>query len=215
MTEAFQPVIDTSEIKVIKSGRCFGARFRRSNILRPGTRFPMQIHITARHIRLTQPIRDYVEQKVQKAQKYFNHIVWAQVVLAVEKRVHAAEIVLHAGRQTFRSQARGVDLYSAIDLASDKIDAQLKKYKERVRDHHKGKPADLAEIAAEGPGPVRFTVVKQAVRPMSREEAADEMDELGLKFRLFLDEATNQMSVVYRRDDDSYAVLLPVKKNGK
>ena len=175
----------------------------------------MQTHITARHIRLTQPIRAYVEQKLAKAEKYFNHIVWAQVVLSVEKRSHQAELVIHAGHQTFRALARGVDLYSAVDLASDKIDGQLKKYKERIRDHHKGSPADLTEVAPEDPMPVRFTVVKQAVTPMSREEAADEMDEAGQKFRLFLDRVSNQVSVVYRRDDDSYAVLLPVKKNGK
>lgn len=175
----------------------------------------MQIHITARHIRLTQPIRAYVEQKLAKAEKYFNHIVWAQVVLSVEKRSHQAELVIHAGRQTFRALAKGVDLYSAVDLASDKIDGQLKKYKERVRDHHKGTPADIAEAVPDEPMPVRFTVVKQAITPISREEAADQMDEAGQKFRLFLDSANNQVSVVYRRDDDSYAVLLPVKKNGK
>lgn len=178
----------------------------------------MQIHITARHIRLTQPIRTYVEQKLHKAEKYFNHIVWAQVVLSVEKRSHQAEVVLHAGRQTLRALAKGVDLYSAIDLASDKIDGQLKKYKERVRDHHKGKPADLAQAEApaapEGEG-VPFAVVKQELRPMSRQQAADEMDELGHKFRLFLDSANGQVAVVYRRDDESYAVLQPVRKNGK
>ena len=172
----------------------------------------MQIHITARHIRLTQPIRAYVEQKVRKAEKYFNHIVWAQVVLSVEKRAHQAELVIHAGRQTFRALALGMDLYSAVDLASDKIDGQLKKYKERVRDHHKDTPSDLEAVVPDGAGSVRFTVVKQSLRPMTRQEAADEMDELGHRFRLFLDRATNQVSVVYRRDDDSYAVVLPVKK---
>jgi len=174
----------------------------------------MQIHITARHIRLTQPIRGYVEEKLAKAQKYFNHIVWAQVVLSVEKRVHQAEIVIHAGRQTLRCVAQGVDLYSAIDLASDKIDGQLKKYKERVRDHHKETPEDLP-AAAEAPAQARFMVVKQVLRAMTREQAADEMDELGHNFRLFVDEETGHISVVYRREDDSYAVLQPVKKNGK
>lgn len=196
--------IDTRKIKVIKSHARSGVP-------------AMQIHISARHLRLTQALRTYVEEKVQKAQKYFNHIVWAQVVLSVEKRSHQAELVLHAGRQTFRSLARGVDLYSAIDLASDKIDAQLKKYKERVRDHHKGSPADLAEVPATAgaDGTVRFAVVKQPLVAMSRERAADEMDQAGQRFRLFLDESTGQVSLVYRRDDDSYAVVLPVKRNGK
>ena len=175
----------------------------------------MQINITARHIRLTQSVRNYVEEKLAKAEKYFNHIVWAQVVLSVEKQVHEAEILLHAGRQTFRVLGKGADLYSAIDLASDKIDGQLKKYKERMRDHHKEGAEDVAVTPPEGPAPARFLVVKQVLREMTREQAADEMDELGHNFRLFMDRATRQISVVYRREDDSYAVLQPVKKNGK
>ena len=175
----------------------------------------MQIHITARHIRLTQPIRGYVEEKIAKAQKYFNHIVWAQVVLSVERKAHQAEIVIHAGHQTFRCVAKGVDLHSAIDLVSDKIDAQLKKYKERVRGHHKERTEDFPAAAPEESGQARFMVVKQVLREMTCDQAADEMDELGHNFRLFVDQSTGHMSVVYRREDDSYAVLQPVKKNGK
>ena len=178
----------------------------------------MQIHITARHTRLTEAIRSYVEEKLQKAEKYFNHIVWAQVVLSVEKRNHQAEVVLHAGRQTFRSLSKGGDLYAAVDLASDKIDAQLKKYKERLRDHHKGSPADLSllPVAMSEGEPLRFSVIKQVpVRPMSREEAADQMDELGYNFWLFLDRGSSQVNVIYRRQDESYGLLQPVKKNGK
>ena len=85
----------------------------------------MKIHITGRHLRLTKAITEYVEEKVAKAQKYFNHIVWAQVLLVVEKRSHQTEIVIHASRQTFRALAKGADLYAAIDLASDKIDSHL------------------------------------------------------------------------------------------
>ena len=175
----------------------------------------MEIHITARHIRLTQPIRAYVEQKVSKAQKYFNHIVWAQVILSVEKRANQAEVVIHGARHTFRVQASGADLYSAIDLVSDKIDAQLKKYKERIRDRHKGQGSELEAVPVTVPGEMTFSVVKQELKPMSREEAVDEMDELGHNFRLFMDSSSGQMNVVYRREDDSYGLVQPLKRNGK
>lgn len=174
----------------------------------------MQTHITARHLRLTQPIRSYVEEKLAKAQKYFNHIVWAQVVLSVEKRTHQAEVVLHAGRQTFRALSKSADLYSAIDLASDKIDAQLRKYKERLRDHHAREPEAAAAVSL--PAGARLSVVKQVrLRPIGWEEAAREMDSLGFNFWMFLDEETRHVQVIYRRQDDSYGLLQPVKWNGK
>ena len=177
----------------------------------------MQIHITARNTRLTAAIRNYVEEKFQKAQRHFSHIIWAQAVLSVEKRSHQAEMVVHASRQTFRALAKGVDLYSAIDLASDKIDAQLKKYKDRLKDRHKAGPGDPAELlAVASEGPLRFSVIKQVpVRPMTREEAADEMDRLGFTFWLFLDRTSNQVNLIYRRTDESYGLLQPARRDGK
>lgn len=176
----------------------------------------MRIHITARRLRLTPSIRAYVEEKVLKVQKYFNHIIWAQTVLSVEKRSHLAEIVVHAARQTFRAQAKGTDLYAAVDLASDKIDAQLKKYKERLRNHHKGTTAGLAAELLSAEESVRFSVVKDVpLRPMSSNAAAEEMERLGYAFWVFLEEQSRQVQVVYRRQDDSYGILQPVKWNGK
>src|ERR1700719_1138337 len=96
----------------------------------------MEIQLTVRHTKVTPAISAYVKQKVERAQKYFDHIVWGQVILVVEKRAHNAEIVIHAPRQTFRALATAADLYSAVDLATDKIDVQLKKYKERLKKRH-------------------------------------------------------------------------------
>lgn len=177
----------------------------------------MKIHITGRHLKVTAAIRDYVEEKVAKTQKFFNHIIWAQVVLSVEKRSHSAEIVVHAGRQTFRALGSGADLYAAIDLASDKIDGQLKKYKEKLRDHHKlPAGAAAAVIAPEQPGAMRFSIIKQVpLKPVSREEAVTEMDKLGYTFWMFLEKDSKKVQVIYRRQDDSYGLLQPVKWNGK
>lgn len=175
----------------------------------------MQINITARQMRLTQPIRDYVEEKVMKAQKYFNHIIRAQVVLSVEKRVQQAEIVVHAAQQNFRALAQAGDLYAAVDLASDKIDAQLKKYKERRRDHHREVAEAEELILPESPRPVRISVVKQVpVRPMTHDEAAAEMERMGYNFWLFQDRDSKHIHVLFRRLDDSYGLLQPVRRGG-
>lgn len=173
----------------------------------------MDIHLTARHLKVTPAIRAYVREKIERAQKYFDHIVWAQVVLFIEKRTHKAEVVLHAQRQTFRALASAADLYSAVDLASDKIDGQLKKYKERLKDHHKGGEKALASdgAAAAAPAPA-FSVIRQPVAPMAASEAVEEMEERGQVFRLYHDRDSGQIQVVYRRSDESYGVLQPVKK---
>lgn len=175
----------------------------------------MRIHVTARHLKLTKALQSYVEEKVGRAQRYFDHIIWAQVVLEVEKKAHSCEIVIHASRQTFRALARGVDLYAAVDLASDRIDAQLRKFKEKVRNHHKEiEPAPVAAAELNGaPSEISFSVVKQvSMRPMTKEDAAEEMERLGYAFWMFMDQDSGQVQVIYRRMDDSYGLLQPVHK---
>lgn len=177
----------------------------------------MTINITAKHLQLSDPIRKYVEEKIKKVQKYFNQITRVQVILSVEKLVHNAEIVAHAPKQTLRALAQGSNLYAAIDLASDKIDAQLKKHKERLRNHHDRKSeAVTANFGTEFVGASRFSVVKQVpMQPMSPEMAANEMESVGHTFWMFLDEKSKQVNVIFRRQDDSYGILKPVKWNGK
>jgi len=173
----------------------------------------MKIHITGRHVRVTKPIKEYVEEKSSKAQKYFNHIIWAQVMLSVEKRTHQCEIVVHASKQTFRALAKAATLYAAIDLASDKIDRQLKKYKERLKGRHKkAEPTPEVMERELGPRPVRFSVVKQVpLMPMSADEAAQQMEDLGYTFWMFQDSDSGQVNVIFRRLDDSFGLLQPTK----
>jgi putative sigma-54 modulation protein len=171
----------------------------------------MKIKLTAKHLKLTEPIRQYVREKVEKSQKFFDHIIWAEVFLSVEKRAHNAEIVIHAPGQTFRSLATASDLYSSIDLASDKIDAQLKKFKERLKDRHQAHTAKK-ELEAPVPPAQAIAVIKQTVSPITPAQAAEELDDSGLSFRLFQDKSSMQIHVIYRRSDDSFAVIQPVKK---
>lgn len=172
----------------------------------------MRIHITARHLHLTDALREYVNKKVGKAQRYFDHLIWAQVILSVEKVTHKCEIVVHGSKHTFSALAKSQDLYAAVDLATDKIDAQLKKHKDRLRDH-KGPMAPALPEEITAASDARFSVIKQVpVWPMTKEDAARQMENMGYDFWLFLDSGTKQVSVVYRRLDNSYGLMQPVKK---
>src|SRR3989338_5083777 len=132
----------------------------------------MEIQLTAKQLKITPALREYVQQKMGKTQKYFDHIVWGQAFLFVEKRAHKAEMVVHAPGQTFRALATAADLYSAIDLASDKIDAQLKKHKERVKTRHKVKASE-AILAGPPPSSGALPIVRQFVEPTTPEEVVD------------------------------------------
>ena len=177
----------------------------------------MEIQLTAKHLKVTPAINDYVHEKMEKAQKYFDHIVWGQAFLSVEKRAHNAEFVIHAPRQTFRALATAADLYSAIDLASDKVDAQLKKYKERLKDRHKGRLADERPVVApaDAAPAIKASIVKQPVKPMTPEQAAAEMESKGQTFRLYQDSGSQQIHVIYRRSDETFGIIQPVKKTGR
>lgn len=172
----------------------------------------MEIQLTAKQLKVTPALREYVQAKMGKAQKYFDHIVWGQAFLFVEKRAHKAEMIVHAPGQTFRALATAADLYSAIDLASDKIDAQLKKHKERIKTRHKPKASETMSEAV-APTITNFSVVRQHVSPTTPERAIEEMEAAGYDFLLYLDRDTDQMHVVFRRSDETFGIVQPVRKN--
>ncbi|MDE2491801.1 MAG: ribosome-associated translation inhibitor RaiA [Elusimicrobia bacterium] len=171
----------------------------------------MEIQLTAKQLKVTPALREYVQQKMDKAQKYFDHIVWGQAFLFVEKRAHKAEMIVHAPGQTFRALATAADLYSAIDLASDKIDAQLKKHKERTKVRHKAKASETMSGAVAPPS-ATFSVVRQPVVPTTPERAAEEMESSGRDFLVYLDRDTDQVQVLFRRSDESLGIVQPVRK---
>ncbi|MCX7905259.1 MAG: ribosome-associated translation inhibitor RaiA [Elusimicrobiales bacterium] len=171
----------------------------------------MNIHIVGRKIKLTQAIKDFIESKVNNVLGYINNLVWTQVTVGVDKKQHYAEIVAHIGHQTIKATAISDDLYSAVDLVLDKIEKQAKKYKEKIVDSRK----NVEEVEYTSPivGDIRFSVIKSVpVKPMTKEEAVIEMERLGYNFWLFYDKETNQPQVVFRRLDNTYGILQPVKK---
>jgi putative sigma-54 modulation protein len=172
----------------------------------------MRVHIVARKMRMTQTIKEFIEAKLAKMEEYLNNIIWAQVIVTVEKKIHTAEVVLHAGHQTMKAAAQSDDLYAAIDKAMGKMEMQIKKYKER-HSEHRANEVDLSGFATLVGPEVRFSVVKDVpIKPQDRDAAVAEMEKLGYNFWLFLDKESKQMRVVFKRLDSTYGLLQPVKK---
>jgi putative sigma-54 modulation protein len=194
----------------------------------------MQVSVTFRHIEATEALRDHAEQRVQRIAKYLHRPIDAHVILSVTKRRHVAEIVMNADRTTLNATEETNDLYSAIDLAADKLEQRARKHTSKLKDHkvpalpRRRRAAAEAEIpapAAAGPG-LRMDVIRAdsfqrrngpdvikstrlPVKPMSVEEAVMQMDLMSNEFLVFRDAATDTLSVVYRRKDGNYGLIAP------
>jgi putative sigma-54 modulation protein len=98
----------------------------------------MQIDITGHHIEVTDSMRDYVIQKMERVERHFDMVSNAHVILTVEKQRQKAEAsLLVKGNKVF-AEAVNEDMYAAIDSLVDKLDRQVKKHKEKMTNHHRG-----------------------------------------------------------------------------
>jgi len=199
-----------------------------------GRRVSMQVSVTFRHIEATDALRVHAERRVERIAKYVHRPIDAHVILSVNKRRHGAEIVLNADRTTLSAKEETGDLYSAIDLAAEKLEQQARKHTSKLK-KHKGGARSPRGAAAEAPAPpateasgpgLRVDVIRAdsfdrrngpdviktkrlPVRPMSVEEAVMQMDLMSNEFLVFRNAATNALSVVYRRKDGNYGLIAP------
>ena len=97
----------------------------------------MQIDLTGHHVELTTPLRDYVNNKMERLERHFDHVTDIHVILSVEKLRHKAEATLHVSGNNMFADAVQEDMYAAIDALTDKLDRQIKKHKEKITDHHR------------------------------------------------------------------------------
>ncbi len=96
----------------------------------------MNFTVNARHMEATDSIHEYLDKKVSKLPRYYNNIKEIEVVLDVEGDLSVAEIIAHAKRKrTFVASAKHENIYAAIDGCLDKITQQLRRFKDKVRDH--------------------------------------------------------------------------------
>jgi putative sigma-54 modulation protein len=182
----------------------------------------MQIAVTFRHMEASEPVRAYVEEKLSRVKKYIDEPIDAQAVLSVEKKIrHQAEFSIVAKGITIKGSEQTNDMYAAVDAAVDKIERQLKRYKEKIKEHKPltGKERQVqktvltAESIDEGHGePVIVRSDSFSVKPLSVEEAVMQMDLLHKDFLVFTDATTEEMSVVYRRKDGNYGLIVPQNK---
>lgn len=95
----------------------------------------MQISVTGHHIDVTEALKNYVVSKFEKLERHFDHVTDVHVILGVEKLIQRAEATVQISGSTLFAEDEHDDLYAAIDGLIDKLDRQIKKYKEKLQDH--------------------------------------------------------------------------------
>ena len=96
----------------------------------------MNLNLTGNHLDITPALRDYVVAKLDRITRHFDHVIDVNVVLAVDKLRHKAEVNLHTRGKDIHVEAIEADMYAAIDMLIDKLDRQVVKHKEKQQDHH-------------------------------------------------------------------------------
>jgi putative sigma-54 modulation protein len=167
----------------------------------------------------SEPVRNYVEEKLPKVKKYIDEPVEAQVVLSVEKKIrHKAEVSLTAKGITIKATDETADMYAAIDGVLDKLERQLKRYKDKIKKHKplsgRERRVEKTVFTAESidEGHLEPSIIKSdsfQVKPMSVDEAVMQMDLLEKEFLVFTDSSSEEINVVYRRKDGNYGLIVP------
>ena len=111
----------------------------------------MRVNITARHYKALDKLKEYAENSVQKLTKYFDGIIECEIILDYEKTIQVVEIVMKVHKQKLFSREKSKDIYKCIDLAVDKIERQLKKYKEKLKNHSHTKVGSFGEPSPVSP----------------------------------------------------------------
>ncbi len=99
----------------------------------------MQLNLSGHHLDITPALRNYVTSKMERLERHFDHVTNLHVILSVEKLSQKAEGSLHVSGAKLFANAEDTDMYAAIDALTDKLDRQIKKHKEKLKDHHQSK----------------------------------------------------------------------------
>lgn len=178
----------------------------------------MQVSVAFKHLEPSDAIRSYAEEKVRKIRKYVDNPIEANVVLTVEKYRHIAEINFMVNGISICGLEETEDMYSSIDKVMDKIEKQLRRHKDRIKNHkpRNGSPETTLEetiYSAESfeskAAPNVVKVENYFAKPMAVEEAVMQIDLLNQEFLVFTNSASKKVNVIYKRKDGNYGLIEP------
>jgi len=174
----------------------------------------MKVTVIAKNMELTDALKEIVQKKISKLEKYFEVGVEAKATLSVQKSRQIIEVTIPFNGVILRGEEATSDMYKSLDLVEDKLERQIRKQKTRLSRRHGGSLRFGAinnvesKVSEEDDGKL-VRVKKFGVKPMNSEEAILQMDLLGHNFFVYQDADSNKVNVIYKRKDGDYGLLEP------
>jgi putative sigma-54 modulation protein len=175
----------------------------------------MQTSVTFKNLDPSDNLKSYVGDKLDRFDKFLDNPAEANVVLAVEKFRHIAEINISGDRLSINGKEETVDMYSAIDMVLDKLEKQIKKNKEKIRERRSASknrirsPLNEVGILPDEDIERQIKIKNIEYKPMDIEEAVLQMDLIEDNFLVFTNANSDQINVLYRRRDGHYGLIQP------
>lgn len=175
----------------------------------------MQTSVTFKNLDPSEHLKSYVTEKLNRFDKLLDNPAEAGVVLIVEKHRHIAEVNITGDRININGKDETGDMYSAIDMVLDKLEKQLKRSKQKIRERRASAKGQTRTIREEGPrmtdedAAPQIRVESLDYKPMDIEEAVLQMDLTDQGFLVFTNARSSQINVLYRRKDGHYGLIQP------
>jgi putative sigma-54 modulation protein len=194
-----------------------------------------RVTVKGRHVEVTEAMKDYAIEKVQKVDRFTDKVIEATVTMDIVKVQHTVSMVLKAGHTKIAVSAHSDNMYASVDKAADRLQAKLRKYKDRLQEHQTKSLAavdmnvnvlhrpydELGELNDEideqnrralekkyGPHEIVRTE-KRPLKTLTVSEATMKMELSGDQFLLFRAEEDRKLRVIYRTSDQNYGLLEP------
>ncbi len=172
----------------------------------------MRITISGKNLDITEGLRSAVEEKLSRLEKYFTPETIVNVTLSVTKKRHQKmEVTIPVKGHIIRAEQESDDMYVTIDLVEEVIEAQLKKYRQKLVSQQQSAGSFKQEfIDSESPAEEEVQIIRSkkfGMKPMFPEDACVQMELLGHTFFVFRNAETDDVNVVYKRKDGNYGLI--------
>ena len=175
----------------------------------------MQTSVTFKNIDPSDPLKTYIQDKLNRLDKLLDNPAEANVVLSVQKHRHIAEVNITGDRLNVIGKEETNDMYSAIDMVLDKLEKQIKKSKQKIKGHRASTRSKAKNLLAEDRGTYDEDIYGELkiknidYKPMDIEEAIMQMDLVESNFLVFTNARTDKVNVIYRRNDGHLGLIQP------
>lgn len=179
----------------------------------------MELQLRGKNLEISKAVRNYVHRKLSRLTRPLSDVSQVEVEISREmtkspEHRYVVQVTMNHGVTMLRGEERAVHLYATIDSVMDVMERQIERYKGKLQEKRRvaslGKAETSPAVEAEAEQSKRVVKIKQfVVKPMSVEEAIDQMELLGHTFFIFLDDSTLKLNVLYRRRDGNYGLIQP------